>query len=182
MYRCRSVGHFHVGLGCRARAPSLGLLLLLSLLVVVCLGKGSLPAPAPSTSSSAYATPRLLLPRDDTGPDCWPGEGGALWPDSLRRSCIPRALMSHSIIYFESPAPPSCVRGSVRVCVCVHACCRPAEEKGPCCFHARRGHPSAGTTTLCSFLFFFSRARGGATTIFLLHPTTPTLLRFRANF
>lgn len=91
------------------------------------------------------------------------------------RSCLIALFILKALLL-----PPVCAEACV--CVCVHACCRPAEEKGPCCFHARRGHPSAGTTTLCSFLFFFSRARGGATTIFLLHPTTPTLLRFRANF
>lgn len=71
VYRCRSVGHFHVvGLGC-ARAR-LRWVFSSSLLVVVCLGKkkGSLlrrplwivASPIPRTSCSTYATRPCLPP------------------------------------------------------------------------------------------------------------------------
>lgn len=82
VYRCRSVGHFHVvGLGC-ARAPSLGFFLLSPRCSVPWEKKGSLlrrplwivASPIPRTSCSTYAK-RPCLPPSKDGRETSPSNG-----------------------------------------------------------------------------------------------------------
>lgn len=178
VYRCRSVGHFPHRT--RVRVPRWVFLFSLRRSVPWEKKKGFsldgrcglLRLPLPRTSSSTYATP--CLPQDKKEDLLWcvaPPPQREETPVRLKQQqqgwggrCllsrtfgerpagdVSRVLMSHSIIYFESPALPnrvhlrvcvcSCMCAWMCVCVCIAGSLRLLRERGGLVFFSKLGGP-----------------------------------------